>query len=192
MWPLPTIIVKAETVVTGGGNDDRFLIGAAESLLEGLGFGVGSDTHADNRSAVGGSIVYGLDDCRDIADAIALQNGQRHNAGKRISADNADSVEPASGGYSGAVSTVAVIVSYFARIVDEVPAIEVVDETVAVIIVTICAVEFSLIIPDVYLKVGVVNVNAGIENSDNRAFLGNYRLSPKFGKIDVLKPYWRE
>lgn len=79
-----------------------------------------------------------------------------------------------------------VIVSYFARIVDEVPAIEVVDETVAVIIVTLRAVEFSLIIPDVCLKVGVVDVNAGIEYGDNRAFLGNYWLSPKFWKIDIL------
>lgn len=176
--------VNAEVVVTGGGDKHGFAVSFGQSLALGLRVVVSAERHGDDVGAVSGGIVDGLDDCGDIAGAVALEGGEGHDEGVGVGAGDAYAVAAGSGGDAGAVGAVAVVVAHARRLIHEVPAVDVVAEAVEVVVVVVDAVSLFGVGPDVVGEVGVGDVDAGVDDGDDGALGVGEGLLLEFVKAD--------
>ena len=122
----------------------------------------------------------------DLAAAIGRQDFQRQDRGIPGDPDDADPVVPRRRDRPRDVRSVAVVVLHVVRAGGEIPAVDVVDVAVAVVVHAIGR-DLAGVGPDASGQLGMIQVDAGVEHGDDRGGAPR-RDAPGFGGVDIHVP----
>ena len=142
-----------------------------------------SKAHADDVSTVVGGIDNTFTDIGNAAHASVAQHLHGHDKRLWVSAHDADAVVGGSSD-AGAVGAVHVAVGHVVVAINEVPAVEVIDVAVVVIVVGRFALSLLRVAPDVVHKIGMGDVDTRIENGDDGTLRVDNGLVPQH--VNVL------
>src|SRR5262249_24139846 len=172
-------------VVAGGGDEDvTGRLGALDGVEQRLREAAAAPTVVGDRRPVGDRVVDRRDGAGGAAGAAGVEELQGHqfDAGPGNAGD-ADAVVAHPRDGAGDVRAVAVVVERFVVVRDEVPAVDVVDEAVAVVVDAVAG-DLARVGPDVGGEVGVVVVDAGVDDRDDDAAARGDGV-PRLGGVDV-------
>ena len=176
--------INTAAVIASGGNNDGSHIGFGEGLLVSDGIGAAADTHADDIGAVGCGIVDALDDGGDVTGSVALDDGDGHDIGIRVGTRYADAVVAHSGSDAGTVGAMAVVIAHAGTIVDKVPAVNIVLEAVVIVVSILGTCGLERVGPNVVGQVGMLDIHARVDDSDDGALGRDFIHCPQLRQID--------
>ena len=127
--------------------------------------------------------VDGTDGVGHVARAVGVEDPQRHHLARVRDADDADAVVADRGDRARDVRAVAVGVVGQVVVVDEVPAVHVVDVAVAVVVDAVAR-DLARVRPDVGGEVGVVVLDPGVDDGDDDVGAAGRRVPGRLG-VDV-------
>ena len=174
-------------IITRSSDQHCIRIGTSKCLFLCHRITISADRHTNNICAVGGSVVNTFDDSSYIARSVALHDSHRHNECVRVGTRDTDTVIADRSCYTGTVGTMTVEIVGYTMIIDKIPTMNIILETIRVIVLSANAVSLGGVRPDIRCQIGVLNVHARIQNGNHRtlgAFLG---FIPERRKVNRLQ-----
>ena len=120
---------------------------------------------------MGYGIVNTLDDGGYVTRTVALHHGDRHDPCIRVHTCSTDTIATYGSSDSCTVGAMTVVVADAWTVVHEVPTVDVILESVGIVISAFCTFILKLVCPDIGCKVWVCDVNTSIEDGDDRTLV---------------------
>lgn len=181
--------VVVGSIVAGGGDEEEVgLLGVGQGLVNGIGSAVispavGGEDDIETFLAEFDAVVDGFDGAGDVAVAVGGDEFEGENFDVPGDAGDADGVVSDGGDGSGDVGAVAMVVGGVVVVVGEVPAVDVVDESVVVVVEVVVG-DFAGIGENVGGKIGMGHVDARVDDGDDDV-VGAGGEIPGAGGVDV-------
>ena len=188
-WPDRAGLDVDIAVAGGGDNDDTLGLSELDRHLDGIErragqARLGAEADIDDVGSVAHGVTDACGDTAGVAAAVVAKHADVHDRRARGHTGDANIVDPGAGdpSHMGAVEVVRSVKEQRV-VVDEVPAITVVDIAVGVVVDAV-ATDFARVGPSRLGEVRVAEVDAGVEHCDDHT-LASRRGGPGVGDIDV-------
>jgi len=149
-----------DAVVARRGDKRRRGVGVLQGRQHEAGLGVRTEAHVQHRGAVVGRVADSFGNGGCVANPCALEHLDGHDLGVPTSACNANLVVCDCGGNACHVGAVKVVIKGRIVGVDEVPAVKIVDVSVAVVVVPFDAIDLGMVHPCIGCQIRVVVIHA--------------------------------